>query len=293
MPTAVPPTAIPPSVPKPRSVAPAKPTATTPKAVAPAARKPSAVPQRPARRQATPADAPKPGDLVCPNCGAGNAPGRHFCRRCAAALEPEPDRSHPVSHQAAIGTRPKRRRRFRYGWIVVVVLIAGLASLAWFLRSPISGFFATAADRVVDSSAYNPVGLGASSSAEGRGPELAHDGFSDRSWAPAPTGPATGESLSATFDTPFRLVAVQVSSGASAEQAAFLAEARPSTMLVTTTDAAGVTRDHTLKLADEPGPQRFDLGVDDVVAVQMTIQGAFGATDATHVAIAEVEFFGR
>ncbi|KQM82349.1 hypothetical protein ASE68_02835 [Agromyces sp. Leaf222] len=199
----------------------------------------------------------------------------------------------PSSRQAAAGTRPKRRRRFRYGTLVTILVIAGLVAAAWFARASIITFFNSAADRVVDSSAHNPTGLTASSSADGRGPELAHDGFSDLSWAPAPTGPAVGEWLAATFDAPYRLVAVQISPGASVEQADFLAQARPSTMLVTTTDAAGQTQDIRLKLADEPGPQRFDVGVDDVVAVQFTIEGAYGASPDTHVSVAEVEFIGR
>ncbi|WP_159606809.1 hypothetical protein [Agromyces humi] len=48
-----------------------------------------------------------------------------------------------------------------------------------------------------------------------------------------------------------------------------------------------------LTLADEPGPQRFEIGIDDVTAVRLTLEGAHGATDATHVAVAEVEFLGR
>lgn len=29
---------------------------------------------------------PAPGEIICPRCGAGNAPERHFCRRCAQEL---------------------------------------------------------------------------------------------------------------------------------------------------------------------------------------------------------------
>ncbi|MDR6905359.1 hypothetical protein J2X63_001045 [Agromyces sp. 3263] len=279
--------------PAPAAPAPAVPGPVAP--TAPAARKPAAVPQHAPKRAPRPVgETVKPGDIVCWRCGTGNAPGRHFCRHCAAPLGATANRTQPRSQQAAAGTRPKtKRRRIRPAWIVVPAIIVVLGAVAWFARGPIAGFVAAIGDRVVDSSAQNPVALVASSAADGRGAELAHDGFADRSWAPAPTGPADGEYLEASFAQPFRLVAVQVSPGASADQAVFLAEGRPAVLGVTAIDSAGVPHEVDLTLADEPGPQRFELGIDDVTAVRLTLEGAHGATDATHVAVAEVEFLGR
>lgn len=287
-----------PAAPAPAAPAPAAPAAAVPGPVAPtapAARKPAAVPQRAPKRAPRPVgETVKPGDIVCWRCGTGNAPGRHFCRHCAAPLGATANRTQPRSQQAAAGTRPKtNRRRIRPAWIVVPAIIVVLGAVAWFARGPIAGFVAAIGDRVVDSSAQNPVAIVASSAADGRGAELAHDGFADRSWAPAPTGPANGEYLEASFAQPFRLVAVQVSPGASADQAVFLAEGRPAVLGVTAIDSAGVPHEVDLTLADEPGPQRFELGIDDVTAVRLTLEGAHGATDATHVAVAEVEFLGR
>lgn len=265
-----------------------------PQHTGPAAMKPVAVAPRPKPRPTVTADRPKPGDLVCPNCGAGNTPGRHFCRRCATPLGATANRRPVSSAQPTAGTRPVvRTRRFRASWVVIPTIVAVLAAIAWLARGPIGDFTQTVLDRVVTSTARNPVELTASTAAAGRGPELAHDGFANLSWAPGAPGPAAGEFLEARFAEPFRLVALQISPGASTDQAEFLAQGRPDDIRVSATTSTGAVVERTVTLADEPGVQRVDLGIDDVVAVRLTIESANGATDATHVAIAEVEFFGR
>jgi hypothetical protein len=177
--------------------------------------------------------------------------------------------------------------------VVIPAIVAALAVVAWLARGPIGDFTQTVVDRIATSTARNPTGLTASTAAAGRGPELAHDGFANLSWAPAAPGPAVGEFLEASFAEPFRLVAVQISPGASTDQAEFLAHGRPDDLRVSAMTSTGTVVERTVTLADEPGVQRIDLGIDDVMAVRLTIESANGATEATHVAIAEVEFFGR
>lgn len=265
-----------------------------PQHAGPAAMKPVAVTPRPKPRPTVTAERPKPGDLVCPQCGTGNSPGRHFCRRCATPLGATANRRPVSSAQPAAGARPVvRTRRFRASWVVIPAIVAALAAVAWLARGPIGDFTQTVVDRVAASTARNPTGLTASTAASGRGPELAHDGFANLSWAPAAPGPATGEFLEASFAEPFRLVALQISPGASTDQAEFLAQGRPDDLRVSAMTSTGAVVERTVTLADEPGVQRIDLGIDDVVAVRLTIESANGATDTTHVAIAEVEFFGR
>ncbi len=75
--------------------------------------------------------------IYCPNCGAQLAPGAGFCPRCGAAAPsapvPPPAQAPPAQTPA-----PKPRRR---GWIpaviiVAVLLCAGIAAAAIFLRAP-------------------------------------------------------------------------------------------------------------------------------------------------------------
>jgi RNA polymerase subunit RPABC4/transcription elongation factor Spt4 len=262
----------------------------------PAARKPTEAPHRrpSTQRAARPEDAPRPGERVCPNCGAGNAPDRHFCRRCATQLD---DAAMPVlaaSAQPEAGARPLvRTRRFRAWWVVLPAVLLILGGTAWFARDWISATAAAFVDRVAAATPVSPVSIAASSSAEGRPPESAYDGFSNTSWAPAPPGASAGEYLEVAFDEPFRLVSMQMVPGASDDPAEFLAEGRPDTLLVTVTTESGAVAERTVTVADQPGSQSWDVGVDGVVGIRFTIGTAHGATDQTHVAIAELAFRGR
>lgn len=199
-----------------------------------------------------------------------------------------------ASAQPEAGSRPLvRTRRFRAWWVVLPVVLLVLGGAAWFGRGWISETAAAFVDRVAAATPVSPVSIVASSSSEGRPPESAYDGFSNTSWAPAPPGAAAGEYLEVVFDEPFRLVSLQMVPGASDDPAAFLAEGRPDTLLVTVTKEDGSVVERTITVADQPGSQSWDVGVDDVVGVRFTIGTAHGATDQTHVAIAEVAFRGR
>ncbi|MEJ3405470.1 zinc-ribbon domain-containing protein [Rathayibacter sp. YIM 133350] len=260
----------------------------------PAARRPVATAPRTFEVHVRPEDAPKPGDVVCPRCGAGNPPGRNFCRRCAMQLTATANRTLAPSSQPVAGARPlAKRSRMRPAFIVVPVLILVLAAAAWLGRDAIASLTASLIDRVAAATPVSPNQLTASSSMDGRGAELAYDGFSNTSWAPAAAGPAAGEFIEATFAKPFRLVSLQMIAGASDKPADFLADGRPDTVLVTLTRASGGTVEKTITVADEPGSQSWDMGVDDVKAVRLTLATAHGATDATHVGIAELAFRGR
>ncbi|MGX5697308.1 NADase-type glycan-binding domain-containing protein [Agromyces soli] len=269
--------------------------AVAPPPVQPAARKPQeAAARHPRPRRARPEDAPRPGETVCPNCGAGNAPERHFCRRCAAPLD---DAALPVlaeSSQPEAGARPLvKTRRFRPGWLVLAVVLLALGGLAWLGRAWIGESTAMLIDRVAAATPVSPVSITASSEAEGRPAASAYDGYSNTSWAPAPTGAAAGEYLEVAFDEPFRLVSMQMIPGASEVPADFLADGRPDTVLVTVTTADGDTVERTVAVADDPGSQSWEFGIDAVTGIRLTLATAHGANEATHVAIAELAFRGR
>ncbi|GGG66558.1 hypothetical protein GCM10011374_33360 [Kocuria dechangensis] len=108
---------------------------------------------------------PAPGEIVCPRCGAGNPPDRHFCRRCALdlsrALAPPPPQ--PVGQ-----SRPHRKglSPLLWGLIVLVVLVAVYLLYA--------GFAASAAE----------------------GP-LGHDDPAGRTWHQSSTPPGVGPGIDA------------------------------------------------------------------------------------------------
>jgi ribosomal protein L40E len=82
-------------------------------------------PPRPADEEPEP---PAPGEIVCPRCGAGNSPDRHFCRRCALdlsrALAPPPSRP---------AEQPRRRRKglSPIVWVLVVLVVLLAAYLVY------------------------------------------------------------------------------------------------------------------------------------------------------------------
>ncbi|MFH8249714.1 hypothetical protein ACH3VR_05015 [Microbacterium sp. B2969] len=113
---------------QPTSAAPVlrKPTAAAP----PRPRPPVAVPDRPA---------PAPGDLVCPACGWGNRPDRHFCRHCAAPLTAP--KAVVQSVQPVAGARPKGRSvRFPFTAVVVLAMMIVLIVVGWLNRDGVIGF---------------------------------------------------------------------------------------------------------------------------------------------------------
>src|SRR5919204_339666 len=83
----------------------ATPSPPPPKSDEPMSRRPTSVAPtiarpRQAPRTMEPPTRRRPGDLICGNCGEGNDPIRHFCRRCGNSLD------------EAIAVRPPWYRRF-------------------------------------------------------------------------------------------------------------------------------------------------------------------------------------
>lgn len=303
-----------PSPTKPTATAPApvKPSATSPKPVKPAAMpapvKPAAArPRRYVPPTARDEPPPAPGDLICGACGAGNAPHRNFCRRCGASLADAPtqgrdgwwrrwrSRRKARKEGPKAGTRPKRRRRRRFPvkTVVLLVVLGLLAGAGWQYRDELRTGYNTVLDRVSGNQPVNPSEVTASSSAADHGPELARDGISDRYWAPEVPGDGAGEWLQFEFAEPFRLVTVLLTSGASTEDETRLQEARPSRVRFTVTTSDGQEQITDMDIVDTGTPQALALPVSDVVTLRMTILAAYGATDDSHVAVAEVEFRGR
>lgn len=281
--------------------APASPSAAPPRqpgAVRPGAPRPAAAPPR--RSEEPP---PAPGDLVCGSCGAGNTPTRKFCRRCGASLaearvqprrswwsrlwRPDP-RPGPVA-----GYRPPRRRRFPTRTVVTVLVLGALVTAALSLRPEIERLAITVLDRVQGNVAVNPVTVTASSELPDRPAAQARDGATNLAWSPAEPGDGVGQYLEMSFAQPFRLTRVLVHAGASDVETEFLASSSPRVLTLTATTAAGTQQEVELALADHVGLQSVAVGVDDVVALRLTISSTYRASPQTHVAVAEVELRGR
>lgn len=222
----------------------------------------------------------------CPVCGTHNPPGRRFCRRCATPLE----------HHAQERTAAERRRwrwrgdRSRWlrrlAWLLVAVVLVVAGVLFW----PQAGaLWEDVRDKLATPVAVRPASTTASASVPDHPAANAVDGLSNRYWG----APAVGDSIDFTFASPFRLLSVVVNSGAAPEQEAFDAEARPTELDMIVTSSDGATETVPIALADQPGPQRSDTGISDVVRIRLVVRDAAGLVPGKHIALGEVEFFRR
>ncbi|MFF5336440.1 NADase-type glycan-binding domain-containing protein [Streptomyces sp. NPDC013181] len=264
----------------------------------PAGRTPDTAPQAP---PANPAANTAP--VVCPGCGAENAPGRTLCVRCALLLNPGPppavrppwwrriiSRRRPRrGHEA--GARPRRRRRApRLG--VPLALLLVLAAV-WFALPHLSGLLGLAKEETGAPESMPPTACHGSSAAKGHAAGAAFDGFNNRYWAPEETGDAAGEFLECEFDTPVRMLKMVVFPGTSARTDEFLTQARPARLVAELTAKDGTTKTKTIRLKDQAGQQTFDVRGSQTVRVRLTVDSAYGTGKGRRVAVAEVEFFGH
>ncbi|MFH9759954.1 NADase-type glycan-binding domain-containing protein [Streptomyces anulatus] len=232
-----------------------------------------------------------PDGPPCPACGTPNLPGRQFCRRCAAPLRA---REQPAALPWWRTVWPFRRR-VRGGSgralrrTLLVLVVAGLL-VAGFLFFPLGRYvFEDVRDKLGGTAEISPTGVTASASAPGHPATAATDGLTNKYWG----APALGASLTASFDTPFRLVGVVVYSGVSKEPQEFRQGARPTRaeLLVTTKDDK--VHKKTVTLNDKPGKQETRLGISDVVSVQLVLREATGQGEGRPIAVGEIEFFKR
>ncbi|WEV28904.1 hypothetical protein OYE22_29745 [Streptomyces sp. 71268] len=256
-----------------------------------------------------PGPAPGPvtrtGSRPCPRCRADNPHERRFCQRCGAQLG-DPARA-PGQNRLPwwrrlfgrdrdrvleAGSRPRHRTWPRPRLALPLTLLILLAA-AYFARSQLSDALTFTQDQTGKPEALRPAEARASSEAGGHRAGAAFDGFTNRYWAPADTGPATGQYLEATFEKPVRLRKLLVISGRSANQDEFLTQARPAELTVTLFTTDGERSTKAVNLKDQPGQQTFDVRGSDVVRVRLAVDAAYGASAKRRVAVAEVEFFGR
>lgn len=255
-----------------------------------------------------------PGDLICGQCGEGNDPVRHFCRRCGNSLDEAVVVSLPwyrrfFNRLLGVRTREAGWRPRRVGapnvmgfvmrivrLAILVILVVGV--LAFLLVPPFHNLVVdrtttafTTVRKIVHPNydPIHPIGASATTAIAGHPPTLAIDGFNNTYWAALPSDRAP--ILVTKFANPVDLADIGFTSGASgtAPGDQFLGQPRPHAVHLVFSN--GSTQD--VSLADSATPQFFTLNdAKQVTSVEihvMTVWATAGAAPSS-VAITEVEF---
>lgn len=263
-----------------------------------APRRPRQVPQRPS----APKETPRPGDLICGQCGTGNDPVRRFCRSCGLLLADATPVRLPwwrrlwrwLTRRSRYVAGQRRQSRIRPRLAAVVKLLALIVVVALavtFGPGLVRRAFDEVRDRTGKHEPVTPNGFTASSEREGAEANRIGDGASNRFWAP--TGDGANSWVEASFAQPVRLLDVVVTPGISLKKDEFLTTGRPHELVVVATSESGEERTFTLNLGDAAGPQTFGVDARKVVRARITVRSTYGPADTAGVAVAEVEFFGR
>lgn len=269
-----------------------------PVAVQPAERAAPTTPRpRPTERRQ-----PRPGDLICGQCGEANAPVRKFCSRCGSSLvEAEAvaekwwRRLLPRSEPDKAGTRRRRvdlrrgaARVLRWSFLVALLGALGLYGLVPAVRGAVNTW---AAERFRDVKGVvateltpvRPTAITATAEAPDHPPLLAADNAKNTFWlAPVePRPPALVLDFGREVDLREAIVRV-------GDPDDFQAAHRPKKLhLVYPTG-----RTFDVELADTPDEQRVRIGGSEGASVvEVHVVELHRSLRGNEVALAEVEFF--
>jgi hypothetical protein len=220
-----------------------------------------------------------------------NLPGRRFCRRCAAPLNPAPKPA-PLPWWRTVWPF---RRRVRAGsgrgvrLVVILVAVAALCAAGVALLPAGRALFEDTRDKLGKPRPVTPATSRASAEVSGHPVGRTTDGVTNSYWG----APAPGASVTYTFRKPFRLVDVIITNGPSKNARQYARQARALEMDLVVTTSDGEQRTRKLALSDKPGPQPFRTGFSDVKSIRLVLRSPVGLTAGRHLALAEVEFFQR
>ncbi|WP_432138326.1 NADase-type glycan-binding domain-containing protein [Streptomyces sp. bgisy154] len=227
----------------------------------------------------------------CPACGTPNPPDRRFCRRCGATLDPAEEPA-PLPWWRTVWPLRRRVRAGSGSGVRLLVILAVLVALVagGFLLLPAGrALFEDTRDKLGEAKPVTPVDTGASAEVPRHPAANTTDGLSNSYWG----APAPGASVTYTFRTPFRLVDLIVTNGASADPEDYARQGRALQLDLEVTTADGEKRRKEITLSDKPGPQTVPTGFSDVTSVRLVLRSPAGLTPGRHLALAEVEFFQR
>jgi hypothetical protein len=293
---------------EPASRAPSKeePVSRRPTAVAPVRKAPLRPVEAPTRRE--------PGDLICGQCGEGNDPIRHFCRRCGASLDEAAvvrlpwyrrlwNRLFPKRSREA-GWRPKRAgsrglgRKLSYWFRVGLGMLAIVAVLLFALLPGVRQAVMQRANSTIHTliaifhptySQRHAVSIVASSNIAGHPAGLAIDDALNTYWAARVRD--TQPSLTVNFGKdPVDLAALVIDNGASgATPDVFTSQPRAKQLHLIFSN--GMTEDVSLQDQSTQQTFRFDeKGVTTVKIVVLSEYPPLQGQAVSSVAISNVEF---
>jgi ribosomal protein L40E len=250
-----------------------------------------------------------PGDLICGECGVGNAPDRKFCRHCGYSLAEALTVKHRwwqrllpkrTKRKRQIGDRPRARgsRPWRTAARIVSRVVLAVLAVGALLYAAVPPFRtgvntqASAAKNWatgVFSTKYNPVHptkAVARASIPDHGAELAVDNARNTFWA-APVFTGEEPVLILTFDHPVDIRRAIVRGGNPAD---YDSAHRPAKLhLVYSTG-----RTYDVNLADTPDPQTVGIGESaGTTTVEIHITGLHRSLKGTTVAVSEIELFEK
>ncbi len=272
---------------------------------------------RPGPRTMEPPTRRHPGDLICGQCGEGNDPTRHFCRRCGSSLDEAimvrlPWYRRFFNRLFGVRTREAGWRPRRVGppnvmggvmRIVRLAIVALLAVgiVAFLLIPPFRNLVVnkvtagvTSIRKVVHPNydTIYPVAATATSQTAGHAAALTIDRTSNSYWAAIATDKSP--QLVFTFSEPQDLAEILFRSGApGAQPSDFLSQPRPKAVHIIFTDAKGKLITATdITLTDQEGSQFYTIDAKQTTTARIQVQSVYPATGATRssAAIAEVEF---
>jgi len=268
---------------------------------------------RPAPRTLEPPTRRHPGDLICGQCGEGNDPTRHFCRRCGNSLDEAiavrlPWYRRFFNRVFGIRTREAGWRPQRVGppnlmgtvWRIIRLAIGAVIVVALLAFLLVPSFHNLVVDRVTAAvttvrkaifphyGPVYPIGVSASSAIAGHLPPLADDRVKGTYWAAIPSDRTP--TLTFHFASPQDLSFIGITSGASgtAPTDQFLAQPRPHAVHLVFSN--GTSKD--LNLADVDKAQFFAIDAKQVTSVIVQVESVWptSAPPPSSVAIDEVEF---
>ena len=259
----------------------------------------------------------QPGDLVCGDCGEGNAPVRKFCSRCGSSLAQAEvvkkkwwQRFFPGKKQKVLeaGQRPgrdgvKKKKSLSLKPVLRVArpVIGGILLVSGILyavyapfRSFVNEKVISVKDSALDIVQQDPIPVrpnGAESPNVVDGPEHiareAVDGLTNTFWAFPEPAAGLEPTLTVGFDRRVNIDRIIVHNGAFDQFTEFDRAEQIHLVFLPTNETFDIT------LIDGADPEEYSIeGGQDITSIQIQVRTVFqAATNATQVALTEIEFF--